>query len=880
MAESIKFVVNGESAGTIEVIIDNTSSELTATFIYKPNPETPIPKEMLLGYRDSSGKGHMILMTEDSGQWIAKRCIEPNESSDFFMHPDVKPGELHQKPNIINKIALSDGKIVISVYENPELNKKNKGSMQNRVLNAEGILSEPVDKSYQSGSGEQLVEVYFPAGYGAAPKEYGMQVMLDGDMHLHQDAFGNRMGTMDILDNLIAEGKMEPIIAVFVSPTQPTMEMGKWVSMPRLKEYGCDLQTDAMLTKIPEALRQAGISVTRDLQKIGLCGQSMGGLQALYTAKMHPDIYGLVIAQSPAVWWGPSSLRLSGEESTVPVRYEDDQTWRAPLANKEEQRYLLHMIQTGYDALSNREVPKGEPHIYLQAGILETGDCGLGDEPLTQATLSLAQELHVECRLHNGGHTAESWATGLAVQLPQAHPRLTALKENQLDSVPKTEAGAIDLTKAERIAEGGTHVLYRFSEAPFVIKVMKQNPNPKDLEELEKKYAVLYECFDKDGKQRCIRENHIILPVQLPGKDPQNAALSIVPYEKCFKSKVKFDFKIEPAELDPYLMEHNKELFGKAHKALIHKNDSESSFDLNDYPFIDERIGAILQRLDSDPTLRDVMIEFLTHYRDFYQKTGIIMDAMGFENILFFKDEYDDWQFKVGSVIKHDTGKYTNELFDALRHERKVDLDSFVNFTHAYFSPANIRAVNVCAMKLNLDPVIYDVIIDAHDLFKISLALSIPERMLAYARHGDFEKMKQILHEYKGELCFSHKDFWAYSLIADEYIKHAQTPEALQTYLYIVSQLPVIFPENKEDAQRVQDAKKALIERNNVHSKKIALHEELTKSVPDFKFRNRVSMPPREKTNNTESVTHNYKKQLQQTKTDDLHDTQRFILEQ
>ncbi|MCE0722532.1 alpha/beta hydrolase [Legionella resiliens] len=878
MSESIKFVVTGESAGMVEVIIDNTSSELTATFIYKPDPETPIPKEMLLGYRDSSGKGHMISMTEEHGQWVARRSIDPNESSDFFMHPNVKPGELAQKPNIINKIALSDGKIVTSVYENPELAKKNKGIMQKRVLNAQGTLSDPGDEHYPLGFGEQWVEVYFPAGYRASDtKEYNIQVMLDGEMHLSQDAFGNSMGTRDILDNLIAEGKMEPVIAVFVSPTQPTMEMGKWVSMPRLKEYGCDLQTDAMLTKIPGALRDAGIPVTRDPQKIGICGQSMGGLQALYTAKMHPDIYGQVIAQSPAVWWGPSSLRLMGEEVVVPVRYEDEQTWRAPLANKQEQQYLLHMLQTGYDVLSMREVPKGEPHIYLQAGTNETGDRGLGEEPLTQATMSLAQALHIECRLHNGGHTAESWATGLAIQLPQAHPKLTALQDNPLDSVPKTESGAIDLTKAERIAEGGTHILYRFPEAPFVIKVMKQNPNPKELEELEKKYAVLYACFDKEGKQRCIREQHITLPVQLPGKEPRDIALSIVPYEKCFKSKIKFDFKIEPAELDPYLTEHNKELFGKVNKTLIHKNDSESSFDLNDYPIIDERIGAILQRLERDPTLRDVMVEFLTHYRDFYQKTGIIMDAMGFENILFFKDDRGDWQFKVGSVIKHDTGKYTNELFDALHHGMNVDLDNFVNFTHAYFSPANIRAVNVCAMKLGLEPVIHDVIIDSQDLFKVSQALSIPERMLAYARHGDFEKIKQILQEHKGELSFSSRDFWAYSLIADEYIKHAQPPEALQTYLTIVSQLPVILPENKEDAKQVCDTKIAITERKNLHDKKIALHEEFTKCMPDFKFRRSISG---ERTYEIETVTHNYKKQLQQTKSADAHDSPLFTLEQ
>lgn len=422
-----------------------------------------------------------------------------------------------------------------------------------------------------------------------------------------------------------------------------------------------------------------------------------------------------------------------------------------------------------------------------------------------------------------------------------------------LDSTPKTNSGAIDLTKAERIAEGGTHLLYRFPDAPFVIKLMKQNPNPKELEELEKKYAVLYDCFDKDGKQRCIREQHITNQVLLPGKEPQSAALSIVPYEKCFKSKVKFDFKIEPAELDIYLMEHNQDLFDKTHKALIHKDRFEVGFELNDYAIIDERIGTILQRLDSDSKLREVVIEFLDHYRDFYQKTNIILDAMGFENILFFKDEQGDWQFKIGSAIKHDTGKYTNELFDALHSGKEVDLTGFVNFTHAYFSPANIRAVNVCAMKLGLEPVIHDVTIDSNDLFRISQELSVGERMLAYARHGDFEKVDKIIRqEYRSGLSFNLRDFWAYSLIADEYIKHGQQSRALKNYLDIVSQLPVILPDNEDDVQRVNDAKIAIIDRKNMHDKKMMLHEELTTYL---------------------TTMHHYKDQLQKTKSDDPHHT-------
>ncbi|CEK09608.1 hypothetical protein [Legionella hackeliae] len=533
MSKFMKLVVTGESAGIVEVTIDNTSSDLTATFTYTPDSKIPMPKEMVFGYVDGLGKTHVLAMIKkENGQWTSMRTMAPNESSDFFMHPNVKPGEMLQKPNINHKITLVEGKIVTS-YQNSE----------------------------------------------------------------------------DII---------------------------------------------------------------------------------------HDE--------------------------------NDVNTW------------------------------------------------------------------------------------------------VSALRDLQVKSIPKTESGAIDLTKAEHIAEGGTHVLYRFPNAPFVIKLMKHNPDPKELEELEKKYAVLYDCFDRDGKKRCIREQHVTLPVLLPGKKIQNAALSIVPYQKCFKSKVKFDFKMEPAELDPYLINHNKGLFDRANKALIYHDGSQYSFNLSDYVNIDERIGGILQRLDSDAQLREVMSEFLNHYREFYQKTNIILDTVGLENILFFKDEQGDWQFKIGSAIKHDTGKYTNELFTAMHAGNEVNLSIFFNFTHAYFSPANIRAANACAMKLGLAPVINDVIIHSQELFKIAQELSIGERMLAYARHGDFETVNEILQANKDHVNFNLRDFWAYPMIADEYIKQGQSP---QNYLKTVSQFPVLLPEDEDDAKRVQGAKINITARLDVHNKKILLHKEL-----------------------------------------------------
>ena len=405
----------------------------------------------------------------------------------------------------------------------------------------------------------------------------------------------------------------------------------------------------------------------------------------------------------------------------------------------------------------------------------------------------------------------------------------TPTTQEQLASTPKTESGSIDLRKAIRIAEGGTHILYRFPEAPFVVKLMRQNPNPIELAELERKYAVLYDCFDKDRKKRCIREEHVVQSVLLPGNEkPQEAALSIVPYETCFSAKVKFDFKMEPIELDPELIAQYQALFHKAHTALIRQD--ETDFDLDSYAHIDARIGGILVRLDNDPQLQEVMTEFLDHYRDFYQKTDIILDAMGFENILFFKDQEKNWQFKIGSVIKHDTGQYTQKLFSNLQSGQDVERN-FVNFTHTYFSPANIRAVNACAMKLGLKPIIPRMNIDSNELVRASHKLSLGERLLACAQRGDFNRVEQLFQEQKDKLAFNFENCWVYSRIADEYIRHGQPPKAVYNFLTKVADLPVVLPPKSERdegaVKHIKQANAAIFDRIGVYDNKVKLHREL-----------------------------------------------------
>lgn len=407
-------------------ISDYPPGKKKTTFTYVPNTESVAAKpleDVLLCYRDSSGVGQQVAMQKNAqGEWTAVCDILPNETKEFSIHPHLKPGELKEKPKYTYTVGLRDGKIIQDVNNNPLLPEGQKGRVQKFIYQSNGFLRGPVDEDHELGPADKLVDVYFPAGYQAtSTQRYHLQVMLDGDLHLREDPSHQSMGTKNILDNLIAEGKMEPVIAVFIAPIPPTLEG----HTPRLREYACCLETDQLLADLPKALRDSGIPVTTEPSKTSLCGQSMGGLQAIYTAKKHPDIYGQVIAQSPAVWWGPPEYRRKKQKAPDEVRVEQDETWRAPLTDEVNQQYVLKMIQTGKDPLTEQDLPQGSVQMQFQAGSLEDGGKA-GEAPLKQDTIQLANEIDCPCIIHDGGHTPDAWASGLAIMLPIAHPKQQA----------------------------------------------------------------------------------------------------------------------------------------------------------------------------------------------------------------------------------------------------------------------------------------------------------------------------------------------------------------------------------------------------------------------------------------------------------------------
>jgi enterochelin esterase-like enzyme len=73
---------------------------------------------------------------------------------------------------------------------------------------------------------EPTMTIYTPAGYKADAKPYDVAILFDGDVYLHGTP------TPTILDNLISEGRIPPVVAVFLTAAA----QGKnWTATPSFR---------------------------------------------------------------------------------------------------------------------------------------------------------------------------------------------------------------------------------------------------------------------------------------------------------------------------------------------------------------------------------------------------------------------------------------------------------------------------------------------------------------------------------------------------------------------------------------------------------------------------------------------------------------------
>lgn len=204
------------------------------------------------------------------------------------------------------------------------------------------------------------VGVYLPPGTHARDAALPWLLLLDGEGYLQT------VGVADLLDNLIADGVLPPMVAIALDSVSPAKRGAELAPDSRLADFVAD-------ELLPWAQRELPIS--RDPAHAVVAGASLGGLASTHLATTHPQIFGNVLSQSGSYWWRPSASAqvLSGSDvgwtydrylarasaPRLPLRfYLEVGRWENPVMPLVNRRFRDLLNAQGYD-LCYREFEGG-----------------------------------------------------------------------------------------------------------------------------------------------------------------------------------------------------------------------------------------------------------------------------------------------------------------------------------------------------------------------------------------------------------------------------------------------------------------------------------------------------------------------------------------
>lgn len=225
-----------------------------------------------------------------------------------------------------------------------------------------GRMEESTFRSERLGN-ERIVRVYTPSGYDPKAKPLGLLIVLDGR------TYSSDVPGPTILDNLLAAGRIQPVVAVFIANPSPEA---------RGLELSCHPPFAEFLARelIPWVRR--GYRVSADPGRTVIAGSSLGGLAAACAAMKHPEIFGNVLSISGSFYWKPP-----GES---------------------EPEAIARRIATG---------PKLKLRFYLEAGLMEgrprPDSPSLLESNRHLRTVLQAKGYEVGYGEFNGGHSILNW---------------------------------------------------------------------------------------------------------------------------------------------------------------------------------------------------------------------------------------------------------------------------------------------------------------------------------------------------------------------------------------------------------------------------------------------------------------------------------------
>ena len=213
---------------------------------------------------------------------------------------------------------------------------------------------------------DRRLTIYTPAGYETSGKRYPVFYLLHG-MGGDENAWSELGRATQILDNLIAQGKAEPMIVVMTNgnaaleaaPGESSLgwEKQPTFQLPKTMEGSFEMHFPEVVKFVDKHYRTKANKKSR-----AIAGLSMGGFHSLHISKQYPDMFNYVGLFSAAI--------MPGKNATSPV-YEDMEGKLATQFAKKPALYWIAIGKTDFLYKANVEYrklldEKGYPYEYFE----------------------------------------------------------------------------------------------------------------------------------------------------------------------------------------------------------------------------------------------------------------------------------------------------------------------------------------------------------------------------------------------------------------------------------------------------------------------------------------------------------------------------------
>lgn len=212
---------------------------------------------------------------------------------------------------------------------------------------------------------DRRMTVYTPAGYETSGKRYPVFYLLHG-MGGDENAWSELGRAAQILDNLIAQGKAEPMIVVMTNGNAD-LEAAPGESslgyMPPTTRLGKTME-GSFETHFPEVVKfvDKNYRTKANKKNRAIAGLSMGGFHSLHISKQYPDMFDFVGLFSAAI--------MPGKNATSPVYKDMEGKLKLQFAKKPA-LYWIAIGKTDFLYKANKEYrklldEKGYPYEYFE----------------------------------------------------------------------------------------------------------------------------------------------------------------------------------------------------------------------------------------------------------------------------------------------------------------------------------------------------------------------------------------------------------------------------------------------------------------------------------------------------------------------------------